>query len=57
MSLRHNFPMKIYATVSPEIYDLLQKYGISKIDFLINDLLNEYFEKHRDEFNEIKKEI
>jgi len=45
------FPKRIFATVTPEIYDALQRYGMSNIDILINNLLVDYFEKQESDLN------
>jgi len=45
------FPKRIFATVTPEIYDALQRYGMSNIDVLINNLLVDYFEKQESDLN------
>ena len=39
------YPKKIFATVPDEIFQRLNKYGMSKMDILITNLLSEYFDK------------
>ncbi len=49
------YPKRIYATVPAEIYDALQKYGMSNIDILITNLLADYFENQESGKNENNK--
>lgn len=39
------YPKKIYATVPDELFQRIHRFGISKIDVLITQLLSEYFDR------------